>query len=129
MITYRENHEYDKESISRYKMYRVINNDDEKVKRVELHAHTQMSSMDSVVPVKKLIERAAFWGHKAIAITDHGVVQAFPEAMDAAKKFNIKVIYGTEAYLIDDLASIVENAGDKNLDDDRFRLKIASKNY
>ncbi len=92
--------------------------DNEKIKRVELHAHTQMSSMDSVVPVKKLIERAAFWGHKAIAITDHGVVQAFPEAIDAAKKFNIKVIYGTEAYLIDDLASIVENAGDKNLDDD-----------
>ena len=91
--------------------------DNSQAKRVELHAHTQMSSMDSVVPIKKLIERAALWGHKAIAITDHGVVQAFPDAMDAAKKFNIKVIYGTEAYLIDDLASIVQNPDDKTLDD------------
>ena len=92
--------------------------DNAPIKRVELHAHTQMSSMDSVVPVKKLIERAAFWQHKAIAITDHGVVQAFPEAMEAAKKFGIKVIYGTEAYLIDDLACIVQNPQDKTLDDD-----------
>lgn len=91
--------------------------DNAPIKRVELHAHTQMSSMDSVVPVKKLIERAAFWQHKAIAITDHGVVQAFPEAMEAAKKFGIKVIYGTEAYLIDDLACIVQNPQDKTLDD------------
>lgn len=91
--------------------------DNASIKRVELHAHTQMSSMDSVVPVKKLIERAAFWQHKAIAITDHGVVQAFPEAMEAAKKFGIKVIYGTEAYLIDDLACIVQNPQDKTLDD------------
>lgn len=92
--------------------------DNSQFKRIELHAHTQMSSMDSVVPVKKLIERAAFWKHKAIAITDHGVVQAFPEAMEAAKKFNIKIIYGTEAYLIDDLASIVQNPANKTLDDD-----------
>lgn len=95
-----------------------IRQDNSKFKRVELHAHTQMSSMDSVVPVKKLIERAAFWKHKAIAITDHGVVQAFPEAMEAAKKFNIKIIYGTEAYLIDDLAGIVQNPTNKTLADD-----------
>lgn len=69
------------------------------VKRVELHAHTQMSNMDAVVSVKRLINTAAKWGHSAIAITDHGVVQAFPEACEVAAKANIKVIYGMEGYL------------------------------
>ncbi|QGG48214.1 PolC-type DNA polymerase III [Heliorestis convoluta] len=75
--------------------------DNAPIKRVELHAHTKMSSMDAVLSAKDLIARAAAWGHKAIAITDHGVVQAFPEAADAGKKHNIKVIYGVEAYLVD----------------------------
>ncbi|MGL4911659.1 MAG: PolC-type DNA polymerase III [Romboutsia sp.] len=84
-------------------------------KRVELHAHTQMSSMDALCPTKKLIERAARWGHKAIAITDHGVVQAFPEAMSAAKANNIKVLYGVEGYLVEDSLDIIEDANDKPL--------------
>lgn len=76
-------------------------------KRVELHAHTKISEMDAVVSPTDLVMQAHRWGHPAVAITDHGVVQGFPEAMDAAKKCGIKVIYGVEAYLVDDLKTAV----------------------
>ncbi|WP_346354289.1 PolC-type DNA polymerase III [Azotosporobacter soli] len=76
--------------------------DEAEIKRVELHAHTRMSNMDAVVSAKQLIQTAIKWGHEAVAITDHGVVQAFPEAHDAAAKAGIKVIYGMEGYLFDD---------------------------
>ena len=89
--------------------------DKAKEKRVELHAHTQMSSMDALCSAKKLVKQAAAWGHKAVAITDHGVVQAFPEAMDAGKANNIKVLYGVEGYLVEDNKPIVENANDLDL--------------
>lgn len=76
--------------------------DNAEVKRVELHAHTTMSAMDAVVSVKDLIKTADSWGWPAIAITDHGVVQAYPDAAKAAEKLNIKVIYGMEGYLTGD---------------------------
>ncbi len=78
-------------------------------KRVELHAHTTMSTMDGMVTAKSLIKQAIAWGHEAIAITDHGVVQSFPEAMDAAGD-KIKVLYGLEAYVVDDLTGICTKA-------------------
>ena len=80
------------------------------VKRVELHCHTKMSDMDGVSDVKDIIKRAMKWGHKAIAITDHGDVQAFPDANHSiGKDDDFKIIYGMEAYLVDDLKGLVEH--------------------
>lgn len=69
-------------------------------KRIELHAHTSMSAMDSVMQVEDYLETAKFWGHKAVAITDHGVVHAFPKAFKLADKIGIKVIFGMEGYVV-----------------------------
>src|SRR5690606_16005572 len=70
-------------------------------KRVELHLHTKMSALDGAVDVGELIKLLAEWGHPAVAVTDHGVVQAFPEAYAAASKAGIKLIYGVEGYLVE----------------------------
>ncbi len=96
------------------RMSKIERMDGSEAKRIELHCHTTMSAMDGVTSVSKLIERAAKWGHKAIAITDHGVVQAFPDAQIAAKKNKIKVLYGVEGYLVNDGVPIAIN--DKNED-------------
>lgn len=89
-------------------------------KRVELHLHTNISAMDGVTSVKKYIEQASIWGHKAIAITDHGVVQAFPEAYEAGKKHGVKVVYGLEANVINDQVPIVYNEVPRDLIDDTY---------
>ncbi len=88
-------------------------------KRVELHCHTKMSDMDGVSDVQDIIKRAAAWGHKAIAITDHGAIQAFPIANHTSlpEGQNIKIIYGVEAYLVDDLKDIAENSKNQSLND------------
>ena len=91
--------------------------DNAEEKRVELHLHTQMSQMDAVTSATDLIKCAIRWGHKAIAITDHGVSQSFPEAKKAAKDSDIKVIYGVEAYLAPDNVTSVYDAKDQKIDD------------
>src|SRR5699024_8330521 len=85
-------------------------------KRVELHAHTTMSQLDAVVSPSELIEQAAKWGHKAVAITDHAAVQGFPEAHNASKKHDIKVIYGVEANIVDDGVPIAYNVENVDLE-------------
>ena len=89
-------------------------------KRVELHCHTKMSDMDGVSEVKDIVRRAHDWGHKAIAITDHGVVQAFPDANHYIegldKDDSFKVIYGVEGYLVDDLQDVAVNEKGQSLD-------------
>ncbi len=96
--------------------------DNAEKKRVELHCHTKMSDMDGVSEVRDIIWRAAGWGHKALAITDHGVVQAFTDAFhtmsEVSKKYpDFKLIYGMEGYLVDDLTNICVNPGEHTIAD------------
>ena len=97
----------------------VIRKDNAPVKRVELHQHTNLSSMDAIAKPEDVVKRAAAWGHKAIAITDHGNAQGFPTAMLAAEKLeDFKVIYGLEAYFVDDTRRAVFGHTDSDFDDE-----------
>ena len=112
------------QGIRAIKDFRDKRRDNAEVKRIELHAHTQMSDMDGVIPPDALIKRALEWGHRGIALTDHGVVQAFPvafhalhdkkkipeELQEAAKDF--KIVYGCEGYIVDDeMDSVTDDKG------------------
>jgi DNA polymerase-3 subunit alpha (Gram-positive type) len=114
-------------SISTVQQTKVMDKAD--VKRVELHLHTNMSSMDGVNAVGDLIKRAAEWGQTAIAITDHGVAQAFPDAMNTAsdlkrKGTDIKIIYGLEAYFVNDSVPAVKGESKKTLQDEFISFDI-----
>ena len=101
---------------------KVVRTDMAPRKRVELHCHTNMSDMDGVNAIEDIIKRAAKWGHKGIAITDHGVVQSFPSAyhyLNQVREENpdFKVIYGMEGYLVDDFAGTVVNSNGQTFDE------------
>lgn len=108
---------------------KIEKTDDAPVKRVELHLHSTMSSMDAVTPVKEYVKRAAAWGHKAIAITDHGVAQAYPEAMQAAEELkksgkDIKILYGVESYFVNDTVPAVIGDDDAPFDGEIISFDI-----
>ena len=104
--------------ITSEKLKREVREDKAEVKRVELHMHTKMSQMDAMTSATDLIKRAMKWGMKSIAITDHGVVQAFPEAHKLLGRDNpdMKVIYGVEAYLVPEKENSVTNVKGQDLD-------------
>ncbi len=118
---------YDRENVMRPRAIATVDQveivDDALQKRVELHLHTSMSDMDGMTPPAELIKRAHNWGQKAVAITDHGVAQAFPEAMNTVEAIRkedpeFKVLYGVEAYFVNDLVPAVTGESSRSLQED-----------
>ncbi len=100
------------------------------MKRVELHCHTKMSDMDGVSEVKDMVKRAKQWGMPALAVTDHGCVQAFPDANHALDKGDtFKVLYGVEGYLVDDMKEMVVNSRNQSLDGDYVVFDIETTGF
>ena len=97
--------------------FREVRKDTSIEKRVELHLHTVMSEMDSVVDIQKVVKLANDWGHRAVAITDHGVVQAFPVANHTGGlRDDFKIIYGLEGYFVDDLKDLITDSRNQSID-------------
>ena len=94
---------------------KVIRPDNAPQKRVELHLHTRYSALDAISDPADLVARAAYWGHPAIAVTDHGVAQAFPDMWKASKKYGVKIIYGEEGYLVNDVDGTLAVHGESDL--------------
>ena len=129
------------QGIKRIKDFRTKRFDNADVCRVELHAHTQMSDMDAVTSTKVFVNTAFQWGHKAVAITDHGVVQSFPEASHAidTRKFKddpemmarykeFKIIYGCEAYIVDD-DDLVDDEGNPLMPQEQYIEEVCKRKY
>ncbi len=106
--------------ISVYKIKALERSDDAEEKRVELHVHSTLSAMDAVISPADLVKTAHRWGHRAVAITDHGNVQGFPDAMLTAEKLGMKVLYGLEAYYVDDTARAVYGESNADFEKDTF---------
>ncbi|MBQ7153512.1 MAG: PolC-type DNA polymerase III [Clostridia bacterium] len=111
-------------AIALAKIRKISRTDDAAQKRVELHLHTTMSAMDALIPPDKAVSVAKDWGHSAIAITDHGNAQGFPEAMKMAEKTGMKVIYGMEAYFVNDTAKAVRGAYEGQFTDEMIVVDI-----
>ncbi|MEX1376367.1 MAG: PolC-type DNA polymerase III [Eubacteriales bacterium] len=111
---------YKRENVVEIKSIEMLENeklvDDADEKRIELHLHTKMSTMDGLVDIKELIETVSQYGHRAVGITDHGTVQSFPDAAILAKKKGIKLLYGIEAYLFDDTQTALTGKTDIGFD-------------
>ena len=89
--------------------------DNAEEKRVELHVHTRFSALDALTEPAEIVKRAAYWGHPAIAVTDHGVCQAFPDMWKAGKKHGVKIIYGVECYFVNDVDGSLAVHGESDL--------------
>ena len=105
---------------------KYIRPDDAREKRVELHVHTRFSALDALTDPAAIVKRAAYWGHPAIAVTDHGVLQAFPDMWKAGEKYGVKIIYGCECYFVNDLdgSLAVHGSSDRDMNDEMVAFDI-----
>ena len=106
------------------KIKKVARKDNAPVKRVELHLHTQLSHMDALIPPDVAVKQANAWGHPAVAITDHGTVQGYQDAMLASEKIGQKVIYGVEAYFVNDTAGALYGNYNEDFDEETIVFDI-----